>query len=75
MSLYVMYFGTNKMWDNLVHHNVMFCGRYKELLSDIFDRGVVADDFSLYCMHLLSAILNWPPKVVTRSMSWHRFRI
>lgn len=48
MSLYVMYFGTNKMWDNLVHHNVMFCGRYKELLSDIFDRGVVADDFSLY---------------------------
>jgi phytoene desaturase len=48
MSLYVLYFGTNRMWPNLVHHNVLLCRRYKELLRDIFDRGVLADDFSLY---------------------------
>lgn len=48
MSLFVIYFGTNKSFDGLVHHNVMFGPRYRELLSDIFDRGVLADDFSLY---------------------------
>ena len=48
MSLYVLYFGTDRAFPGLVHHNVMFGQRYKELLKDIFDRGVVADDFSLY---------------------------
>lgn len=48
MSLYVLYFGTDKAFPGIVHHNVMFGPRYKELLKDIFDRGVVADDFSLY---------------------------
>jgi phytoene desaturase len=48
MSLYVLYFGTDRAFPGIVHHNVMFGPRYKELLTDIFDRGVVADDFSLY---------------------------
>jgi phytoene desaturase len=48
MSLYVLYFGTNKKYPGILHHNVMFGPRYKELLTDIFDRGVIADDFSLY---------------------------
>ncbi len=48
MSLFVIYFGTTKSYPALTHHNVMFGPRYKELLTDIFDRGVVADDFSLY---------------------------
>lgn len=48
MSLFVLYFGTNRAYPGLTHHNVMFGARYKELLSDIFDRGVLADDFSLY---------------------------
>lgn len=48
MSLFLVYFGTNRRYPNLAHHNVMFGARYRELLKDIFVRGVVADDFSLY---------------------------
>lgn len=47
-SLFVLYFGTNRPYDGLLHHNVIFGKRYKELLTDIFDRGILADDFSLY---------------------------
>ena len=49
MSLFVIYFGVEgPAFPGLVHHNVMFGARYRELLQDIFQRGVVADDFSLY---------------------------
>lgn len=48
MSLFLIYFGTNKKYPNLKHHNVIFGARYKELLADIFSRGILADDFSLY---------------------------
>ncbi|MFY7930587.1 MAG: phytoene desaturase, partial [Oligoflexus sp.] len=48
MSLFVLYFGANKRWDNLTHHNIMFGQRYKGLLNDIFRTGKLADDFSLY---------------------------
>ena len=48
MSLFLIYFGTNKTYPGLAHHSVLFGPRYRELLSDIFDRGVLADDFSLY---------------------------
>lgn len=48
MSLYVMYFGTEGTYDGLAHHNIVLGPRYKELLGDIFDKRVLADDFSLY---------------------------
>ncbi len=48
MSLFLIYFGTNRQFPELAHHNIFFGNRYKELLTDIFDRGVLADDFSLY---------------------------
>jgi phytoene desaturase len=48
MSLFLIYFGTNRQYPNLQHHNVIFGPRYRELLSDIFERGRLADDFSLY---------------------------
>jgi len=48
MSLFLIYFGTKKRYPHLAHHNVIFGPRYKELLADIFDKGVLADDFSLY---------------------------
>jgi phytoene desaturase len=48
MSLFLIYFGTKKKYPNLSHHNVIFGPRYKELLDDIFTKGIVADDFSLY---------------------------
>ena len=48
MSLFVIYFGTNKRFDGLTHHNIMFGQRYRGLLDDIFKTGVLADDFSIY---------------------------
>jgi phytoene desaturase len=48
MSLFLIYFGTNRQYPNLQHHNVVFGPRYRELLNDIFERGRLADDFSLY---------------------------
>lgn len=47
-SLVVIYFGTNRKWDNISHHNVIFGPRYKGLLDDIFTKGTLPDDFSLY---------------------------
>lgn len=48
MSLFVLYFGTNKRFPGVAHHTILFGKRYKELLDDIFHHGVLADDFSLY---------------------------
>lgn len=48
MSLFLIYFGTKKQYPELAHHTVCFGPRYKELLIDIFDKGDLAQDFSLY---------------------------
>ena len=48
MSLFVGYFGTDRTYDDLVHHTILLGPRYKGLLDDIFRRKVLADDFSLY---------------------------
>ncbi len=48
MSLFLIYFGTKRRHPHLAHHNVIFGPRYRELLGDIFDRKILADDFSLY---------------------------
>ena len=49
MSLVVIYFGfkTDKSLD-LRHHNIILGPRYEELLSDIFNRKILAKDFSQY---------------------------
>jgi phytoene desaturase len=49
MSLFVLYFGTNRTYrDQVAHHTVLFGPRYKELLQDIFHGATLPDDFSLY---------------------------
>jgi len=50
MSLFVIYFGTKKLYRNtgLTHHNIILGDRYKGLLSDIFHDKKLSDDFSLY---------------------------
>jgi phytoene desaturase len=48
MSLFVWYFGTRRRYDDVAHHTIAFGPRYRELLTDIFTRKVLADDFSLY---------------------------
>ena len=51
MGLYVWYFGTKgtrEMWPDLGHHTILNGPRFKGLLKDIFMKGVLADDMSLY---------------------------
>ncbi|MCH2109804.1 MAG: phytoene desaturase family protein, partial [Polyangiaceae bacterium] len=48
MSLFVAYFGAKKQYENLAHHTVVLGPRYQGLLKDIFQKKVLADDFSLY---------------------------
>ena len=50
MSLFVIYFGYERRDGDpdLQHHNIILGPRYEELLTDIFDRKVLADDFSQY---------------------------
>ncbi len=50
MSLFVIYFGTKKRYNEsgLAHHNIILGERYRGLLSDIFHKKKLADDFSLY---------------------------
>ena len=47
-SLFVVYFGLKRQYPEIAHHTVLFGPRYRELLADIFDRGILPDDFSLY---------------------------
>jgi len=48
MSLFVVYFGTNRTYPHLPHHSIVLGPRYEGLLGDIFDKKIVAEDFSLY---------------------------
>ncbi len=48
MSLFVVYFGTSRKYENMAHHEIITCNRYNGLLEDIFDKKILAADFSLY---------------------------
>ncbi|MGM0578051.1 MAG: phytoene desaturase family protein [Myxococcota bacterium] len=48
MSLFVAYFGTDRTYPEQVHHTIVLGPRYRGLLEDVFERKVLADDFSLY---------------------------
>ena len=48
MGLFVWYFGTNRQYHDVPHHMILLGKRYRELLTDIFKRKVLAEDFSLY---------------------------
>jgi len=50
MSLYVLYFGTDRDYreHELAHHTVIFGPRYRALLSEIFHGHALPEDFSLY---------------------------
>jgi phytoene desaturase len=48
MGLFVWYFGTRRKYPDVAHHTILLGPRYKGLLKDIFQRKVLANDFSLY---------------------------
>ena len=48
MSLFVIYFGTDRRYDDIAHHEILMGPRYEGLLDDIFRRKRLSPDFSLY---------------------------
>ncbi len=50
-SLFVVHFGLKRQHPNIRHHSILFGPRYQGLLADIYDHGVLAEDFSLYLHH------------------------
>jgi len=49
MSLFVLYFGTDRQYrDQVAHHTVVLGPRYEGLLADIFHGKELPEDFSLY---------------------------
>ncbi|MCV3768025.1 phytoene desaturase [Rhizobium sp. TRM95796] len=55
MGLFVWYFGANRRYDDVYHHTMLFGPRYRGLLTEIFHRRRLAEDFSLY-LHRPSAV-------------------
>ena len=50
-SLFVVHFGIEGTWPGIPHHMILFGPRYKGLLEDIYDHGVLPEDFSIYLHH------------------------
>jgi len=48
MSLFIWYFGTRRRYEEVPHHTILLGPRYRDLIQDIFDHKVLAEDFSLY---------------------------
>jgi phytoene desaturase len=48
MGLFVIYFGTKGVYENIEHHTILLGRRYEELLDDIFNKKVLGEDFSIY---------------------------
>ena len=49
MGLYVLYFGTKKLYPDVAHHSIWMGPRFKELLSEIFDSKKMSEDF--HCIY------------------------
>jgi phytoene desaturase len=50
-SLFVVHFGLAGTFPNIPHHTILFGPRYEGLLKDIYDFGVLPQDFSIYLHH------------------------
>jgi phytoene desaturase len=50
-SMFIVHFGIEGSWPGIPHHTVLFGPRYKGLLEDIYDHGVLPQDFSIYLHH------------------------
>jgi phytoene desaturase len=50
-SLFLVHFGLEGSWPGIPHHTVLFGPRYKGLLDDIYQHGVLPADFAIYLHH------------------------
>ncbi|MGH7712196.1 MAG: phytoene desaturase family protein, partial [Gemmatimonadaceae bacterium] len=51
MSVCVLYFGTDRRYEEMAHHEILMGPRYRELLDEIFRTQRLPGDFSLYLHH------------------------
>ena len=54
MGLFVYYFGTKRVYEDIEHHTIKFGNKYKEHLEDIFNNKKLNNDISYY-LHRPSA--------------------
>jgi len=50
-SLFVLHLGVRGLFPDIPHHMILFGPRYRGLLDDIYNKGVLADDPALYLHH------------------------
>jgi phytoene desaturase len=50
-GLFVVHFGVEGTWPGIPQHMILFGPRYKGLLQDIYEHGVLPQDFSIYLHH------------------------
>lgn len=50
-SAFLVHFGVKGSFPGIPHHNVLFGPRYQGLFEDIFEHGVLSEDFALYLHH------------------------
>ncbi|MCX8045147.1 MAG: phytoene desaturase family protein [Desulfobacterota bacterium] len=47
-SIFLMYLGINKRYDQIPHHNIFFAKNYRKNVEDIFTRLTLSDEISFY---------------------------
>ena len=62
MGLFVIFFGTKKIYKKIAHHTIWMGKRYEGLLNDIFKKKILADDFSLYLHRPTATDKSMAPK-------------
>lgn len=50
-SLFVVHFSTDRSWDQIPHHSILFSSRYRGLLNDIYRGNGLPTEPSLYLHH------------------------
>ncbi len=61
-SLFVVHFGVRGRFPHIAHHMILFGPRYRDLLRDIYDRGALPDDFSIYLHHPSASDASMAPE-------------
>ncbi len=61
MRLFVLYFDSLNTYPNVAHHTIWLGERDRELLADIFDRKVLAENFSLYLHRPTATYASFAP--------------
>ena len=62
MGLFVYYFGTKNVYENVAHHTIKFGDKYKEHLEDIFEKKKLNNDISYYLHRPTATDKSMAPK-------------